>query len=66
MNDSMWNKTATYDGKIVFLLFQLLKIHIFSSGIFEETKKINKSEYSTFPLFYQLIFDMTFGLEEQQ
>lgn len=65
MNDSMWNKTATYDGKIVFLLFQSLKIHIFSSEIFEETKK-NKSEYSTLPLFYQLIFDMTFGLEEQQ
>lgn len=65
MNDSMWNKTATYDDKIGFLLFQMLKIRIFSSEIFEEPKK-KKSEYSTLPLFYQLIFDMTFGLKEQQ
>lgn len=63
MNDSMRNKTAIRDSEKGFLLFQMLRRHIFISEIFGEPKK---SEYPTFPLFYQLIFDMALRLKEQQ
>jgi len=47
MNDSMWNKTAIYDGKKRFLLFLMLKIHnIYFRNIWEP----KKSEYSNPPL----------------
>lgn len=63
MNGSMQNKTAVCNNEKGFLLFQMLKVHVIISEIFGEAEK---SEYSTLRLFYQLIFDMTLRLKEQQ
>lgn len=40
--------------------------YLFFAERFREPEKKNQSEYSTLPLFYQLIFDLAPGLTEPQ